>query len=106
MEKRTRHVTVCLGLLLAAVGNGVTSAVPLLPICSGLSCAVWWTAGQADPVGTCDLRMTVESSGELLVDQPIVGVTQGVALWMEEGAAIVVDSDWSWSLEVRWGPQP
>jgi hypothetical protein len=91
----------------SGVGSGVTPLLPRVPTCpEPYDCLVTWVAGQADPDSTCDLRMTVETTGELMVEESIRGVTSGVVTLTEEGAAMVVDSTCSWSLEVTYFARP
>ena len=91
----------------SGVGSGVTPPLPRVPSCpEGYPCVIPWVAGQGDPAGTCELRMTVETTHALIVEESITGVTHGVVMWTEEGAAVVVDSECSWSLAVTYFALP
>jgi hypothetical protein len=50
--------------------------------------------------------MTVETTGAMIVEESVTGVTHGVVMWTEEGSPIVVDSNCSWALEVTYFALP
>jgi len=86
----------------AGMGIGASVQVPPPARCSaeaGCARAIAWAAGLADPAGSCMLRMT--QSATVIVDQRIEGWARGAAWWPEHAeAAIVVETNCSWSLHV------
>ena len=88
----------------SASGMGIGASVQVSPpaACNaeaGCARAIAWAAGLADPAGICTLRIT--QSATVIVDQRIEGWARGGAWWPEHAeAAIVVETNCSWSLHV------
>jgi hypothetical protein len=89
----------------AGVGSGATLQVPPLATCTGPSAcgrAIAWVAGLPDPADTCELRITQDKADGPIIDERIAGWARGAAWWPERAeAAIVVETDCSWSLHLR-----
>ena len=95
-----RDATCCWSL--AGVGTVESVEVPSVACPSSSPCqpVITWIAGQGDPDGICDLRITLAASGAI-VDDRIQGWGLGAELWRAQGpAAISVETDCSWSVHV------
>jgi hypothetical protein len=64
---------------------------------------ITWIAGHGDPEGRCDLQITLDASGGVIVDQRFQGWTRGAELWRDGPATFTVETDCSWSVHVGAG---
>jgi hypothetical protein len=59
-------------------------------------------AGLADPASACELRITQDPTGAVIVEEKVEGWARGAVWWPELAeTAIIVETDCSWSLHLR-----
>lgn len=84
----------------SGVGPSTTATVPTLPVPpSGGMRGFTLTVGHVDPAAACHVLVT-DHTGEVLLDDTIVGWGNPGAWWPGEGGRLVIETECAWSLNV------
>ena len=83
----------------SGVGPATTAEVPTLPIAPGAVRGFVLTVGQADPAGSCHVRV-IDDTDQVLLEETIVGWLNPLALWPGDADRLTIETECSWSLRV------
>ena len=83
----------------SGVGPATTAEVPTLPSAPGAVRGFVLTVGQADPAGSCHVRV-IDDTDQVLLEETIVGWLNPLALWPGDADRLTIETECSWSLRV------